>query len=52
MPAEEMPFDRFWDQPLAELLKNLQATPFGLTSAEVNRRLRVYGPNSLAPESR
>jgi len=42
----------FWDRPRRELLDLLQATPAGLTSAKAARRLRLYGPNSLAQESR
>ncbi len=38
--------------PRRDLLALLEATPAGLTSAEAMRRLRVYGPNSLARESR
>jgi magnesium-transporting ATPase (P-type) len=30
----------------------LQATPAGLSADEASRRLRLYGPNTLAPESR
>jgi P-type Mg2+ transporter len=42
----------FWDKPLQDLLQLLQATPAGLTTDEAKRRLRVYGPNSMAQESR
>ncbi|HEX9112322.1 MAG TPA: magnesium-translocating P-type ATPase, partial [Terriglobales bacterium] len=42
----------FWDRPLRDLLQTLEATPSGLTSAEANRRLRLYGPNSFVQESR
>ncbi len=42
----------FWDAPLDDLLKQLDATPQGLSSAEAERRLRKYGPNSLVRESR
>ena len=42
----------FWDKPRAELLELLQATPAGLTSDEARRRLSLYGPNSMAKESR
>ena len=42
----------FWDRPLPELLEALETTPAGLTSDEARRRLRVYGPNALAKESR
>jgi Mg2+-importing ATPase len=37
---------------LQDLLERLQATPAGLTSAEVKLRLRLYGPNILVQESR
>jgi P-type Mg2+ transporter len=39
-------------EPLPELLHLLQTTPAGLTSDEANRRLRLYGANSLVRESR
>jgi Mg2+-importing ATPase len=42
----------FWDRPLQELFRLLQATPAGLTTEEASRRLRLYGPNSLIEESR
>jgi P-type Mg2+ transporter len=42
----------FWDEPRAELLELLRATPAGLTSDEARRRLSLYGPNSMAKESR
>ncbi len=42
----------FWDGPLPELLAQLEATPAGLTAAEASRRLRLYGPNSLAGKAR
>jgi Mg2+-importing ATPase len=44
--------DCFWDRPLQELLTLLQATPVGLSSDEAARRLRQYGANSFAQESR
>ncbi len=42
----------FCDESRTELLKRLQATPAGLTSEEAQRRLGLYGPNSMARESR
>ena len=48
----EISLEHFWDTPLRELLHLLEATPAGLTSDEANRRLRLYGPNSLVQESR
>jgi Mg2+-importing ATPase len=42
----------FWDRPGQDLLRLLQATPAGLTTDEAKRRLRLYGPNSMARESR
>ncbi len=42
----------FWDTPLADLLLSVNACPEGLTSAKVEARRRVHGPNSLASESR
>src|SRR6185369_697337 len=46
------PFKGFWDKPRPELLQQLQTTPAGLTSEEVQRRLALYGPNSMVKESR
>jgi len=42
----------FWEIPLDQLLVRLEATPQGLTTAEAENRLRRFGPNSLARESR
>jgi P-type Mg2+ transporter len=42
----------FWDKPLEDLFQLLGATPAGLTTVETKRRLRLYGANSLAQESR
>jgi len=46
------PLKGFWDKPRLELLELLQATPAGLTSQEAQRRLGLYGPNSMVKESR
>ena len=46
------PLSGFWDKPRPELLELLEATPAGLTSDEAQRRLRLYGPNSMVKESR
>jgi Mg2+-importing ATPase len=46
------PLEGFWDRPRQDLLRLLQATPAGLTTDEAKRRLRLYGPNSMAHESR
>src|ERR1700693_2023409 len=46
------PLSGFWDKPRAELLELLEATPAGLTSDEAQRRLRLYGPNSMVKETR
>jgi len=42
----------FWDEPLRDLFQTLEATPAGLTSDEARRRLRLYGPNTFAQDSR
>ena len=42
----------FWQIPLDQLLVELGATPQGLGAAEAQNRLRQFGPNSLARESR
>ena len=52
MNKSDKTLDRFWDVSLRDLLGLLEATPAGLTSAEARHRLRLYGPNSLAAESR
>ncbi|HEV8415069.1 MAG TPA: magnesium-translocating P-type ATPase [Bryobacteraceae bacterium] len=46
------PILSFCGESRTELLERLQATPAGLTSEEAQRRLGVYGPNSMARESR
>ena len=46
------PLKDFWNKPQPELLELLQATPAGLTSEEAQRRLDLYGPNSMVRESR
>lgn len=46
------PILSFCDESRTELLERLQATPAGLTSEEAQRRLGLYGPNSMAMESR
>jgi len=54
MPTDKQatPLSKFWDKPRPELLELLKATPAGLTSDEAQRRLRLYGPNSMVKESR
>ncbi len=42
----------FWDSPLADLLRSLDASSEGLKSADIEQRRRVHGSNSLASESR
>jgi magnesium-transporting ATPase (P-type) len=39
----------FWREPAPDLLRKLQATPDGLTSAEARQRLEEHGPNEPAP---
>ena len=52
MGKRAKPLDDFWNLSLQELFQQLQATPAGLSADEASRRLRLYGPNSLAPKSR
>jgi Mg2+-importing ATPase len=52
MKNTDKTLEHFWDIPLPDLLRQLDATPAGLTSAEAKQRLRDYGPNSLVGESR
>jgi P-type Mg2+ transporter len=42
----------FWSVPSPELLQQLQTTPQGLTSDEVQQRLLRYGSNRLKPEKK
>jgi len=53
-PASATPpaHPNFWDVPLPELLRKLQATPQGLSREEAEQRLHQYGPNSLVRETR
>jgi hypothetical protein len=45
--AEAMADDKpcFWSVPLSELSEPLNSTLEGLTAAEAERRVQVYGPN-------
>ena len=52
MAEPKTSLEGFRSRPLADLLQVLEATPDGLTGAEAKRRGLVYGPNSLARESR
>lgn len=52
MEIQSKALDNFWDRPLSELFQILQTTSHGLTSEEADRRLRLYGPNSLDQERR
>jgi Mg2+-importing ATPase len=52
MEIQSKALDDFWDRPLSELHQILQTASNGLTSEEANRRLRLYGPNSLDQERR
>ncbi|MEN6371823.1 MAG: magnesium-translocating P-type ATPase [Armatimonadota bacterium] len=42
----------FWDRPLQDLLRLLEATPAGLTTDEAEQRRLLYGPNSMVREPR
>ena len=42
----------FWNEPLAALMTRLGAAPTGLTSAEAERRLEQYGPNTAVATRR
>jgi Mg2+-importing ATPase len=46
------PHDLFWSVPAADLLRQLDTTPQGLASAEVERRLDRVGPNVLQARMR
>lgn len=43
-PAE---LEHYWSIPPAALLTRLGSSPTGLTTAEAQRRLTIYGPNTL-----
>ena len=43
---------QFWSVPSFELLQQLQTTPQGLMSDEVQQRLLRYGSNLLKPEKK
>jgi len=43
---------QFWSVPSFELLQQLQTTPQGLRSDEVQQRLLRYGPNLLKPKKK
>ena len=44
------PLDAFWSVPAADVLRQLEATPRGLTSAEAERRLDARRPQRPAAE--
>jgi len=44
--------EAFWSQPQEVALRQLEARPEGLTSAEAAERLRQYGPNALRARKR
>src|SRR5512140_967194 len=46
------PLDLFWGVPAADVLRQLGATPQGLTSAEAERRLARVGPDALRSRRR
>jgi Mg2+-importing ATPase len=50
--ARRTNIESFWSMPLAELYARLETAPAGLKSIEVERRLRLYGPNRLRPSKR
>ena len=47
-----LPHDGFWDQPLDDLERLLEAAPGGLTSTEAAERRARFGASVLAPGSR
>lgn len=49
MEQDKIPF---WSISAAELLKQLQITPGGLTENEAQKRLKLYGANLLKPKKR
>lgn len=44
--------DAFWSLPTNRVLARLQATKDGLTGIEAQKRLQLYGPNTLKPKKR
>jgi Mg2+-importing ATPase len=46
------PSDTFWSETSDRVVADLQATPGGLTSAQVRTRLGTYGPNVLQQHRR
>jgi magnesium-transporting ATPase (P-type) len=42
----------FWSAPPSELFEELDTSSGGLTTAEAQRRLRLYGPNRLRSSKR
>lgn len=39
----------YWSRPVADLLRELQCTPDGLSTTEARERLQQVGPNVLKP---
>ncbi len=52
MAGADLPFPRFWDLPLADLLASLDASWDGLSQEQAEERLHHYGANVLTPEHR
>jgi P-type Mg2+ transporter len=52
MGSMSEPRDIFWGVPAADVLRQLDATPQGLATAEAGRRLDRVGPNVLQPRKR
>ena len=48
----KQPSDAFWSATAAEILKELQTTPQGLSEEEVQERLARHGSNLLKPKKR
>ncbi len=52
MPTVPFPADTFWQQPQADVLAALGASPDGLTGVEAARRLAATGANEIAGGAR
>ncbi|MEZ0370659.1 MAG: magnesium-translocating P-type ATPase [Candidatus Sericytochromatia bacterium] len=51
LPAQAA-LNEFWRLPAADVLRRLEADPAGLSSQQAQQRLKVHGPNLVAPPAR
>ena len=48
----EKDFGNYWSIPAEKLMQNLQTDISGLSSGEANKRLKVYGENTIKKQKK